>query len=330
MVKFIIILFFAIAITTTTTTAKPNKKDYSPTPYGYVLSKCMYEVPTYSKMKELKNGSTLVMLANNQGSYIIPKCKSHNNDPILIAKNHEKIFDEEDDKELKGSPLPPDYDGWLQYTELNTTDLNVQDTFDAFTNYMSVPEIPKSKPQVLFLFPGLQNINWIPKVDPEPEFFDIIQPVLQYPGNGFFSKGWSLKSWYVTVNAGAIFSTAINNIEPGDSIFCNMTRTGDNSWIVIGTVKSTGKSTVQTCQNDRLKTQPWAYNTVECYGCDGCDTYPSNYVAFTENKIYKDNKLLNLKGSLWKINPKPAKKLMCHEKTVVKENSDTTMYFDQQ
>ena len=79
MVKFIIILFFAIAITTTTTTAKPNKKDYSPTPYGYVLSKCMYEVPTYSKMKELKNGSTLVMLANNQGSYIIPKCKSNNN-----------------------------------------------------------------------------------------------------------------------------------------------------------------------------------------------------------------------------------------------------------
>ena len=79
MVKFIIIIFFAIAITTTTTTAKPNKKDYSPTPYGYVLSKCMYEVPTYSKMKELKNGSTLVMLANNQGSYIIPKCKSNNN-----------------------------------------------------------------------------------------------------------------------------------------------------------------------------------------------------------------------------------------------------------
>ena len=112
---------------------------------------------------------------------------------------------------------------------------------------------------------------------------------------------------------GALFSTAINNIKPGDSIFYNMTRTGDDSWVVIGTVKSTGESTTQTCQNARLKSQPWAYNTVECYGCDGW-AYPSNFVEFTENKIYKGDQLLPLKGSLWKINPKPAKKLMCHEK----------------
>jgi len=33
---------------------------------------------------------------------------------------------------------------------------------------------------------GLQNINWIPKVTPLPSVdFDIIQPVLQYPGACF-------------------------------------------------------------------------------------------------------------------------------------------------
>ena len=36
--------------------------------------------------------------------------------------------------------------------------------------------------------------SWIPKVDPHPsQAFDIIQPVLQYPGdNGDY---WSVKSW---------------------------------------------------------------------------------------------------------------------------------------
>ena len=33
---------------------------------------------------------------------------------------------------------------------------------------MSVPDIPKEAAQQLFFFPGLQNIDWIPKVDPEP------------------------------------------------------------------------------------------------------------------------------------------------------------------
>jgi hypothetical protein len=44
----------------------------------------------------------------------------------------------------------------------------------------------------------LQNIDWIPKVDPEPSDdvdFDIIQPVLQYPGTSISSTGWELKSW---------------------------------------------------------------------------------------------------------------------------------------
>ena len=78
-------------------------------------------------------------------------------------------------------PLPADYDGWLQYTVSNTTDM--AKGYDGFYGEMSVPDLPKSRPQILYLFPGLQNIDWIPKVDPEPTAknpFDIIQPVLQY------------------------------------------------------------------------------------------------------------------------------------------------------
>ena len=200
-------------------------------------------------------------------------------------------------------------------------------------------------PQILYFFPGLQNIDWIPKVDPEPTSahpFDIIQPVLQYPGGGLFSRGWALKSWYVTVNGGALYSKAITKIQPGDAILCNMTRTGPDSWRVSGALKSDpSKSTVQEATNSRLRLQPWAYRqqrqlsppqqschllftrsarpcctlpsflpthcsvtpphhlisaVAECYGCDGCATYPTKPIVFSENKLYQGGKLVEVPG----------------------------------
>ena len=47
---------------------------------------------------------------------------------------------------------------------------------------------------------GVYLRSWIPKVDPEPsQDFDIIQPVLQYPGDS--GNYWSVRSW-------CVFSTA--------------------------------------------------------------------------------------------------------------------------
>lgn len=168
----------------------------------------------------------------------------------------------------------------------------------------------------------------MPQVDPEPtrsEPFDIIQPVLQYPG-GLFSRSWVLKSWYVTVNSGAVESDGID-VKPGDEVLCNMTRTGPEDWVVVGTRKSDGTATTQKATNSRLKLQPWAYNTVECYGCSGCGTYPENAVTFTDNRLYQGDKQLQVPGEMWAVNPKPAKKLMCHEKTQVAANGDTTISF---
>lgn len=45
-------------------------------------------------------------------------------------------------------------------------------------------------------------------MDPEPSgAFDIIQPVLQYPGDE--GNYWSVKSWYVTLKSGALASDEI-------------------------------------------------------------------------------------------------------------------------
>ena len=52
---------------------------------------------------------------------------------------------------------------------------------------------------------GVQNIDWIPKTDPEPTGpFDIVQPVLQSPADS--GDDWSVKSWLVTLDVRRVSS----------------------------------------------------------------------------------------------------------------------------
>jgi hypothetical protein len=289
---------------------------YTRIPFGReVLSHCLHEVPSGAHSFAQPDGTTKVV-APDGSVVIIPKCVG------LNGADH-PVF-----RRTAGGPLPPDYDGWLSYTSLNVTDVGKTGGFDSFTSTMSVPDKPQGKPQVLYFFPGLQNEDWIPKVDPLPtdsDPFDIIQPVLQYPG-GFFSSGWELKSWYVTINAGALYSSGMN-VKEGDAILCNMTRTGEDSWVVKGQVGD--KVQTQTATNaDRLKVQPWAYSAVtECYGCDGCETFPTKPITFTDNMLYQAGELVKVQGSDWVVNAKPPVKFECHEKTVVAANGDATTSF---
>lgn len=146
---------------------------------------------------------------------------------------------------------------------------------------------PSQTPQILYLFTGLQNIDWIPKVDPEPtRKFDIIQPVLQFPGD--YGNYWSVKSWcdlsaladplwsgtpltpllqsrrYVTVDIGTVASEEAQVKSPGKSVvFGNMTRTGPSQWFVGSTILPQGDTVQVTVDHPRLTNQPWAYNTLE-------------------------------------------------------------------
>jgi len=181
----------------------------------------------------------------------------------------------------ENGPFPADYDGWLAYTSFNYA---AGTTLDAFTGYFTVPSTPAVAPQVLYVFTGLQNVDWVPIVDPIPKVFDIIQPVLQYPGdNGNY---WSVKSWYVTLEGAQV--TAEVPLSVGDSIFGNMTRTGVDSWYIGGTSTQTGKTAGLKSQHNVLKNQPWAYCTVECYGCSGCPTEPTQSIEFTKLVLLAD------------------------------------------
>jgi hypothetical protein len=153
---------------------------------------CIHDVPHNARVEKLAD-STKVTAPDGTVS-LLPLCTPLANpqNPV-IRRNRPVASKGVGPRAAVGGPLPPDYDGWLQYAATNITD-----TFDAMTNLMSVPDVPKQLPQILYLFPGLQNIDWIPKVDPEPSVFnpfDIIQPVLQYPGAA--EGQWGVRSWYV-------------------------------------------------------------------------------------------------------------------------------------
>jgi len=179
--------------------------------------------------------------------------------------------------------MPQGYDGWLAYTTFHDPV-----GFNNFLGYFSVPNAPQNDPEVLYLFTGLQNVDWIPLVDPEPPVFDIIQPVLQYPGDS--GNYWSVKSWYVTLNSGVLYSSEIQ-VNSGDNIFGNMTKIGSNSWYIGGTSTQNGQTTQLSVNNkNRLSSQPWAYNTAECYGCGGgCSYEPTQPVQFTKLSLVDQN-----------------------------------------
>lgn len=273
---------------------------YSPTPGGaYVRKDCIYTIPSGSSV-EVVDGAFHVTEQGAAQAYALPRCRANATHPIMARA------------------LPADYDGWLAYVAYN-----ISGTFDTFTGYMSTPDVAKSTPQILYLFTGLQNKDWVPLHDPESqgEGFDILQPVLQYPGD--FGKYWSVKSWYVTIDAGAVSSSELR-LETGDRVFGNMTRLDGTKWLV-DSVTPSNKHTSITPSHERLTTQPWAYNVMEAYGVSGCDDYPDQASVFI-NLVLTDGSGSKVTPA-WRLNPKPDFKHFCQEKVVVTDPTSVKFTF---
>jgi len=246
---------------------------------------------------------------------VIPPCDNHNGTyPTVVG--HPRSMRIPGDAEVN---LPADYDGWLQYTAYHDTE-----GFDSFIGKFTVPDNPKRHPHILYLFTGLQNIDWIPKVDAEPsEAFDIIQPVIQYPAD-WGEDHWSVKSWYVTLKAGALHSREVP-CKTGDVVLGVMNRTGAESWVISSTVQSSGKTTSQTVSNKRLVSQPWAYTTLECYGCRDCSTYPKAPVNFTDMTLTTGNG--PVRSFAWEKNPKPQPDQKCNENVHIQDQTSVLYTF---
>eukprot|EP01090_Pellita_catalonica_P005862 TRINITY_DN16084_c0_g1_i2.p1 TRINITY_DN16084_c0_g1~~TRINITY_DN16084_c0_g1_i2.p1 ORF type:complete len:172 (+),score=10.14 TRINITY_DN16084_c0_g1_i2:62-517(+) len=131
-----------------------NGRRYHITPFGPFLENCVHNIPNGAHVTHVDN-MTIVFDPLTGQINKIPPCASA--EPLL-------------GKEDVGS-----YDGWLAYTSFH-----YPAGISKFLGYFSVPSAPEYDPQVLYLFTGLQNVNWIPIVDPPPSVFGIIQPCLLY------------------------------------------------------------------------------------------------------------------------------------------------------
>jgi len=311
------LLLAAAAVLIGSAVALSAPAGYRATPAGFVRSECVHSVPSGSHLQERPDHLHVTLPTGEERR--LPLCDRSDGRPAFLSDAEAARLTGEAVPASAGGPLPPDYDGWLEYTAFKDSSAH---GFDTFLGDFSVPDAPAADPQILYLFTGLQNIDWIPKVDPEPSTpFDIIQPVLQYPGD--FGNYWSVKSWYVTLNAGAVESNEVQ-VNQGDAIFGNMTRSGPQSWFVGSTSVATGKSTTITATHPRLATQPWAYTTLECYGCQDCSTYPTQPSKFTKMSITQGGKPVAVE---WEANPKPAQDRKCHESIQIISGAEVTIGF---
>eukprot|EP01116_Phalansterium_solitarium_P011016 TRINITY_DN26629_c0_g1_i1.p1 TRINITY_DN26629_c0_g1~~TRINITY_DN26629_c0_g1_i1.p1 ORF type:complete len:301 (-),score=39.08 TRINITY_DN26629_c0_g1_i1:160-1062(-) len=236
------------------------------TPVGRRPASCVHRVPSGSYVEETDTGA---IIRDPEGNVFKTVSGCHpTSSEKLAAKTAAQL----------GA-----YDGWLAFTSWEApTDI------DTFLGYFSVPKEPAQDPEVLYLFTGLQNVDWIPIVDPDPKEFDIIQPVLQYPADS--GNGWSVKSWYVTLTNDVLYTTEIP-ASVGELIYGNMTKISSTEWYIGGTGQESGQTAALTVKfsarhRSFLTHQPWAYNTAECYGCDGgCDYLPTNACNFTQLEL---------------------------------------------
>lgn len=262
------------------------------TPFGLFPSECVHKVASGSHITTV---GTQTVVTHNNVLWTVPPCH--------LARTEEK------------RQFPQDYNGWLAYTSFKTS----LPSFDTFLGNFSVPNNPSNDPEVLYIFTGLQNVDWIPKVDPIPNVFDIIQPVLQYPADSGYN--WSVKSWYVTLNAGVLYTDEVP-CNSGDVIFGNMTRVSGSKWFIGSNVTSTGQVAGLTVDRQVLTNQPWAYTTVECYGCEDCSYLPTNTLKFTSMKLTAGGRTIIPKWKALKT-PNP----VCHTTAHIQDPATVTYTF---
>merc|ERR1711916_88373 len=130
----------------------------------------------------------------------------------VVNENKTIVYDPATDTETIYGPCD------TQFQPLRKASLAGSGDIASFLGSFSVPNAPKRDPEVLYIFTGLQDDDWVPLLGPAPSDFDIIQPVLQYPAEG--GNYWSVRSWYVTLTGGSLVSDEIP-LSVGGTVFGN-------------------------------------------------------------------------------------------------------------
>ncbi len=120
-------------------------------------------------------------------------------------------------------------------------------------------------------------------------------------------------------------------MQPGQNIFGNMTKTGPEAWIIDSVNMATNQHTPIKASGigARLKSQPWSYVTLECYGCSSCATYPAGNSScnFFDMALTPEGSTSPVNAN-WQANAKPSKFHFCHEAIDIINGTNVNIYFD--
>jgi hypothetical protein len=177
------------------------------------------------------------------------------------------------------SETTPEIDGWLEAASIVT----YTQSYGALNANWTVPAQPKADDgQVLFFFPGLEDIN---------NTQSILQPVLQW------SHGqWALGSWNCCMS-GVVAVSPLVNVSPGDHIQGSITSTCPSgtpscpTWNVLSVDLSTGGSTTLSDTPSVGQVFNWAFGGVlEPYYVISCDDFPRDRgLTFEKITVFDQN-----------------------------------------
>ncbi len=183
-----------------------------------------------------------------------------------------------------GSPsagASPEINGWLEVEGITTGSPTV--SYGGMTARWTVPPAPSAQDgQVLFFFPGLEDIN---------DTQSILQPVLQWN-----SGQWSIASWNCCLN-GIVTNSPGVNVSPGNRIYGSITSTCPAgtltcaTWNVLSLDLTTGESTTLGATPSDGQTFNWAFGGVlEPYYVISCEDFPPDgSFVFDQITVFNQN-----------------------------------------
>jgi hypothetical protein len=248
------------------------------TPFGYFDPSC---VQSLSKGERLLSDGR-VQHADGTTAETVAACNypHYSRGGIRVGPKNGTATTRE--KNVVAPNVSPEVNGWIE-AEGITTGSATQAYGAMFATWKVPPQPSANNGQVLFLFPGFEDIN-----DPQTS---ILQPVLQW------NQGqWSIASWNCCIS-GVVSNSPGVNVAPGDEIYGSITNScapgtlSCPTWNVLSLDLSTGESTTLESTPSEGQIFNWAFGGVlEPYYVISCDDYPADrHIDFENITVFDQN-----------------------------------------
>ena len=236
--------------------------EYVVTPFGYFHPSCVQSI-----------GEGEALLANGQ--------VRHSDGSVTGATScdYPRYAPDGSPKTATAKMQVPEISGWLENANFVAA---ANHSFSGLFAEYAVPQQPIGRDgQILFFFPGLEDINGTES---------ILQPVLTWA-----TGQWTVSNWNCCLSDITVQSTPVN-VSPGDVIYSSITEDcppgtlSCATWTIYSIDTHTARNTTLATTPSQGQVFNWAFGgVVEPYYVINCDDYPKNggesyqVIVFDEN-----------------------------------------------